>query len=205
MENGEWRMGAGRAAHWRGERDALSVIRPPLSVLRHPSVRRPLAASLGRLRSFAIATSMGVASACGGPAWAPPETTVVPRYPPVLISAGIQGQVHARFEVRSDGSVDPASIVIDSATNSAWREPVTNAIRQWRFGDTGRSPQRTVLVTYRVTDCTPHRIAPVGTWHATGGEQRLDVLACRNRLVSRERVDSMRRAAGMPPLPPARP
>jgi protein TonB len=54
-------------------------------------------------------------------------------YPPELRSAGVTGTVLLRFVVRADGTADPLSIAVESASNAAFVAPASEVVKQMRF------------------------------------------------------------------------
>lgn len=55
------------------------------------------------------------------------------RYPPLLREAGVTGQVVLRFRILADGTVDPYSIEIESATHPAFADPAALVAETLRF------------------------------------------------------------------------
>lgn len=55
------------------------------------------------------------------------------RYPPLLRDAGVGGSVQVRFRILPDGSVDPGSPRVTSATHDMFVEPTLAAVRGLRF------------------------------------------------------------------------
>lgn len=54
-------------------------------------------------------------------------------YPPELRQQGVGGSVILRFVILPDGSVDPASVGVVSASSPAFVEPAAGVVRQMRF------------------------------------------------------------------------
>jgi TonB family protein len=59
--------------------------------------------------------------------------TLQSNYPPELRAERVMGQVQVRFRVLEDGSVDPASISVESSTNEAFNDPSIRSTRLLRF------------------------------------------------------------------------
>lgn len=57
----------------------------------------------------------------------------LPRYPPVLKAAGVEGRVVLTFVVSTEGRVEAGSIKVMSSTNKAFEEPAIEAIRKSVF------------------------------------------------------------------------
>jgi len=55
------------------------------------------------------------------------------RYPGLLRDAGVTGQVLLRFRILADGTVDPYSIEVDSATHPAFADQAALAAETIRF------------------------------------------------------------------------
>ncbi|HET7462713.1 MAG TPA: energy transducer TonB [Longimicrobium sp.] len=73
-------------------------------------------------------------------------------YPCELRSQGITGMVVLRFVIRPDGTTDPLSVGVETATNAAFVEPASDVVRQMRFepAKVGGVPVR-VWVTLPIT------------------------------------------------------
>ncbi len=76
----------------------------------------------------------------------------LPKYPTMLRRAGVEGYVDLRYIVLTDGTVDPASIVVVESSNVRFEQGAVRAIRQARFrpGRVCGTPVR-VLVEQRIT------------------------------------------------------
>jgi TonB family protein len=76
------------------------------------------------------------------------------RYPQLLRQAGIEGTVVVSLAVRPDGSVDPASVQIVSATNRAFERPARDAARTARYAAGDRAGPVAVQLTvhFRLAD-----------------------------------------------------
>jgi protein TonB len=54
-------------------------------------------------------------------------------YPPLLREAGVTGQVSVRMRVEEDGTVDPASITIEDASNDQFADATKRTVARLRF------------------------------------------------------------------------
>ena len=68
------------------------------------------------------------------------STNAWPTYLPVLVAAGVGGDVILSFRVGADGAVDPNSVAVVRASNPALSAPSIHAVRRWRFD--AESPSR---------------------------------------------------------------
>ena len=62
------------------------------------------------------------------------STNAWPTYPPVLVAAGVGGDITLTFRVGADGVVDANSVTVVRASNAALSAPAIAAVRHWRFG-----------------------------------------------------------------------
>ena len=112
------------------------------------------------------------------------STNVAPRYPEVMRSVGIQGEVRLSFVVQPDGSVEGESVVIDRSTNRAFEQPALGAVRQWKFRMASLdrpavAVPTTVTIVYAVAERCPVRLPEPLTSLASGAEgARLIVMVC---------------------------
>jgi protein TonB len=76
----------------------------------------------------------------------------LPKYPSMLRRAGIEGYVNVRYIVLTDGTVDPASIVVVESSHAQFEQAAVRSVRQARFrpGRVRGTPVR-VLVEQRIT------------------------------------------------------
>jgi len=119
----------------------------------------------------------------------------VPRFPPLLLAAGMSGEVKVRFGVDSSGRVDSATIAVQSTTNRAWNEPVMKAVARWSVAVPDKRAARAAWrqeVTVRfqgdAPDCpvnVPQK-PPVATWRVTP-DPVLTIASCPAR-ISRDRL-----------------
>lgn len=59
--------------------------------------------------------------------------TASPRYPEVLRSSGVEGEVQAQFVVSEEGRADPSTLKILKSSNDLFSSAVRNALPQMRF------------------------------------------------------------------------
>jgi periplasmic protein TonB len=59
--------------------------------------------------------------------------TASPRYPEVLRSSGVEGEVQAQFVVNEEGRAEPSSLKILKSSNDLFSSAVRNALPQMRF------------------------------------------------------------------------
>jgi protein TonB len=59
--------------------------------------------------------------------------TASPRYPEVLRSSGVEGEVQAQFVVGEEGRADPSTLKILKSSNDLFSSAVRNALPQMRF------------------------------------------------------------------------
>lgn len=59
--------------------------------------------------------------------------TASPRYPEVLRSSGVEGEVQAQFEVNAEGRAVPATLKILKSSNDLFSSAVRNALPNMRF------------------------------------------------------------------------
>lgn len=111
-------------------------------------------------------------------------TNVAPRYPEVMRSVGIHGEVELRFMVQPDGTVDGESIVIERATNRAFEQFSLNAARQWKFRIESQDKPITAVPTaltilYALADrCPAGMSGPLTSLASVGQDTRLIVMVC---------------------------
>ncbi|MES2306304.1 MAG: TonB family protein [Gemmatimonadota bacterium] len=135
------------------------------------------------------------------------DSNPLPLYPPVLRSAGVEGEVALNFVVNVAGAVDSASIKVLSSTNTAFVRPAVHAVSKWRLAPL-RVGQRTRPVTMAIRvqfqqgeTCVGPRTSKL-TWPETSRMSIIRITDCAAPLVPRDQVARNRAAAGMPPLGP---
>lgn len=125
----------------------------------------------------------------GGLIW--DTTNVTPRYPEVMRSVGIDGEVLVTFGIRPDGSVADSSIVITRITNRAFEQSVRDAVRRWKFRiessdhPTAAIPTAMSVIFALADGCSEGMTRPITSLMVRAAETRLIVMACRDRLISR--------------------
>lgn len=114
-------------------------------------------------------------------------SAVIPRYPPVLVNAGVQGITDLTFRILPDGSVDPASIVATASTNRAFVEPAVDAARKWRF-EPAKAKRGGQRYSARVAFVIDTPCANRSRWSTGGGRPMLSVVQCKPVLIPREQL-----------------
>jgi TonB family protein len=112
------------------------------------------------------------------------STNVIPPYPELMRSVGIESDADVKFSVRPDGTVDPASIEVSRLTNRAFEQPIHNAVRTWKFrvatSDRVTEPIPTALELMFVLahDCAESGDRTISALSTRRTPTRLLILAC---------------------------
>lgn len=138
------------------------------------------------------------------------DSNPIPRFPPVLRSAGVEGEVSVRFAVSEGGTVDSSSIAVLTSTNKAFVPGTVQALSKWKFGTrSGRNEpganELSIKVRFsQVKSCVGSDYSVRAAWGEVSSTSTLVLSACQFPLVPRDQVARNRAAAGMPPLDPPR-
>lgn len=95
------------------------------------------------------------------------ERAMSDAYPDEMRQQGITGTVILRFVIRPDGTVDPLSIAVQSATHAAFVQPASTVVMQMRFKPAkvvGTPVRAWVLlpIVFQLETPTPPPAAPPG-------------------------------------------
>ena len=118
------------------------------------------------------------------------STNVVPFYPHIMRSVGIDGEAKVTFSVLPNGSVDRESVVISGSSNRAFHQPILDAVHSWRFrvetSDQPRAISTGIDIIFAFVDNCPEGLdRPMSALRTSSGSTQLMSLVCRERLVIR--------------------
>ncbi len=120
-------------------------------------------------------------------------TNPFPRYPAVILAAGVTGSVTFEFRLRPDGAVDTTAIRFVHSTHAALEAPVTMALLTWRLRHSahGHSPLADSLglrVSYLITTCSDTAAHSEAAWLVGAWPPTIRVTGCQGKLIPREEV-----------------
>jgi TonB family protein len=112
------------------------------------------------------------------------STNVMPRYPEIMRSVGIESDGRVEFLVQPDGTVDRESVKVSALSNRAFEQPILDAVRRWRFRvaatDRPTGPIATSLdFSFAIVEGCPEGFdKPLHSLRAQRGPTRMLIVRC---------------------------